>query len=94
VGGMELALAELVETKLMRRGQREEGGYSQHFICTSAIVYQALKRAVHLPKGMEQLLVIDIRGQTVTFEQRAAIREAIAKNSKGAIKPESIQFKE
>jgi len=43
---------------------------------------------------MEQLLVIDIRGQTVTFEQRAAIREAIAKNSNGAIKPESIQFKE
>lgn len=39
VGGMESALAELVEPKLMRRRQREEGGYSQHLICTFAIVY-------------------------------------------------------
>jgi hypothetical protein len=39
VDGMEAALAELVEPKLMRRRRGEEGGYSQHFICTFAIVY-------------------------------------------------------
>ena len=39
VAGMESALAELLEPKLMRRRQQEEGGYSQHFICTFAIVY-------------------------------------------------------
>lgn len=37
--GMESALAELVEPKLMKRRRQEEGGYTQHFICTFAIVY-------------------------------------------------------
>lgn len=39
VEGMESALAELVEPKLMKRRRQEEGGYTQHFICTFAIVY-------------------------------------------------------
>ncbi|MCC7633270.1 hemagglutinin repeat-containing protein [Stenotrophomonas rhizophila] len=53
---------------------------------------QAIERVKHLPEGMQQLLVIDIRGQAVPVEQQAAIREAIFANSKGAIKRESIQF--
>lgn len=58
------------------------------------VTRQALDRAVHLPEGMEQLLVIDIRGQKVTPAQRAAIVKAISENTGGVIKAPSIQFKE
>jgi hypothetical protein len=39
VPGMEEALAELVEPRLMRRRQAEENGYTQQLICTFAVVY-------------------------------------------------------
>ena len=39
VDGMQSALAQLVEPKLMKRRRQEESGYSQDLICTFAIVY-------------------------------------------------------
>lgn len=56
------------------------------------VARQAIERVKHLPEGMEQLIVIDIRGQTVTTQQEVAIRKAISDQSNGVIKPESIDF--
>lgn len=39
VPGMEAALMELVDPKLMRRRSREESGFTQNLICTAAVVY-------------------------------------------------------
>jgi hypothetical protein len=56
------------------------------------VARQAIERVRHLPEGMEQLIVIDIRGQTVTTQQEVAIRKAISDQSNGVIMPESIDF--
>jgi hypothetical protein len=39
IAGMEAALAELVDPKMMQRRTAEESGYTQNLICTSAVVY-------------------------------------------------------
>ena len=39
VAGMEAALAEIVEPKLMKRRQEEEAGTTAPFICTFAVIY-------------------------------------------------------
>lgn len=48
-----LALAELVEPKFMRRRRQEEGGYTQHFICTFAVVYARIARRHEFQVGVE-----------------------------------------
>ncbi|MEP6637632.1 MAG: hypothetical protein ABJB97_12985, partial [Acidobacteriota bacterium] len=55
---------------------------------------QAIYRTEHLPVGMRQKVVIDIRGQVVAVEKQNAIVEGIVRKSKGAIRPEDIRFKE
>ena len=54
---------------------------------------QAIDRAVHLPKGMQQRVIIDIRGQTVTDKQMSAIRSGIVTKTNGVISAASVQFK-
>nr|WP_256679427.1 hemagglutinin repeat-containing protein [Pseudomonas sp. Fl4BN1] len=59
----------------------------------SNVSKQALQRAENLPKGMQQQVVIDVRGQMVTVEQERNIIKGIVQKSNGAIKPEAIEFK-
>ncbi|MEL0578887.1 hypothetical protein [Pectobacterium punjabense] len=54
---------------------------------------QAIERQANLPAGMRQEVIIDIRGQTLTTQQRAVIRKSIAEKSNGSINPSSIRFK-
>lgn len=55
---------------------------------------QALQRAQHLPAGMEQQVIIDIRGQVVGNVQKSDIIRGIVTQSKGAIAPDAITFKQ
>ncbi|AJK45877.1 LysM peptidoglycan-binding domain-containing protein [Burkholderia plantarii] len=57
------------------------------------IAKQAVQRQINLPAGMEQQVVIDIRGQIVTPGQRSAIVQGIVKKSNGIIGSIDIQFK-
>ncbi|BCN07541.1 hypothetical protein RPSB_46780 (plasmid) [Ralstonia solanacearum] len=54
---------------------------------------QAIQRQANLPAGMEQQIVIDVRGQTMTAQQEDAIVKGIVSRSKGAIKPDAIEFR-
>jgi hypothetical protein len=54
---------------------------------------QAIDRAVNLPTGMTQTVVIDVRGQVLTAAQEDAIIRGIVQKSNGAISPTSISFK-
>ncbi|CAJ7976051.1 haemagglutinin [Burkholderia pseudomallei] len=57
------------------------------------VANQAIQRAVNLPEGMQQQVVIDIRGQTASPAQRTAIVQGIVQKSNGIISPLNIQFK-
>ncbi|WFF42949.1 adhesin [Salinicola endophyticus] len=54
---------------------------------------QITQRAENLPRGMQQQIVIDIRGQAVTEAQRNAVIKSIVKKSDGLINPTDIRFK-
>jgi HAMP domain-containing protein len=54
---------------------------------------QAIYRTEHLPVGMRQRVVIDIRGQVVSLDQEQAIIKGIVRKSKGAFGPGDIVFK-
>ncbi|WP_277404393.1 pre-toxin TG domain-containing protein [Achromobacter xylosoxidans] len=54
---------------------------------------QALQRAENLPQGMQQQVVIDIRGQVVTDAQKNAVIKGIVQKSKGVLTPTDIRFK-
>ncbi|MDU9407341.1 hypothetical protein RTH74_06995 [Pseudomonas sp. zfem001] len=54
---------------------------------------QALQRAENLPQGMQQQVVIDIRGQVVTDAQKNAVIKGIVQKSKGTLTPTDIRFK-
>ena len=59
----------------------------------SNVSKQALQRAENLPQGMQQQVVIDIRGQAVTDAQKNAVIKGIVQKSNGAIRPTDIRFK-
>jgi hypothetical protein len=54
---------------------------------------QAIDRAANLPKGMEQHVVIDTRGQLVSQQTMDQIVDGIVQKSKHTIQPTSITFK-
>lgn len=54
---------------------------------------KAVERQKHLPKGMKQEVVIDIRGQKVSVAQEDAIVKGIVSKSNRLIKPTDVQFK-
>ncbi|WP_247664421.1 hemagglutinin repeat-containing protein [Ralstonia pseudosolanacearum] len=54
---------------------------------------QAIQRQEHLPAGMEQQVVIDVRGQAVTAQQEDMIVKGIVSRSNGIIKPDAIEFR-
>lgn len=54
---------------------------------------QAIQRAENLPTGMQQRVIIDVRGQSVSVEQERAIIKGIVQKSNGAIDPAAIEFK-
>ena len=56
------------------------------------VAQQAIDRAVNLPQGMIQTIIIDIRGQAVTDAQRNTIIQGIVQRSNGIINPTSIEF--
>jgi hypothetical protein len=66
--------------------------YSDNLINT--ISKQAIERKKHLPNGMQQEVVIDIRRQNVPPSARKKITEGIEKRSQGVIKEKHIRFKE
>nr|WP_154325002.1 hypothetical protein [Pantoea sp. 201603H] len=57
------------------------------------VAKQAIERQRNLPAGMQQQVVIDIRGQSVTATERMKIVKGIVDKSNGAITPSSIRFK-
>lgn len=59
----------------------------------SNVSKQALQRTKNLPQGMQQQVVIDIRGQVVTDAQKNAVIKGIVQKSKGALTPTDIRFK-
>lgn len=59
----------------------------------SNVSKQAVARAEHLPKGMQQQLIIDIRGQTVTDKQKSAIISGVVAKTNGLISASAITFK-
>ena len=54
---------------------------------------QAKKRQANLPKGMQQKIIIDTRGQNMSMEQEESIIEKIVKNTEGVILSTNIRFK-
>ncbi|MDI0980024.1 hemagglutinin repeat-containing protein, partial [Escherichia coli] len=54
---------------------------------------QAIHRAENLPAGMQQRIIIDVRGQIVTPNQERTIIKGIVERSNGVIAPTSIRFK-
>ncbi|XWU69610.1 VENN motif pre-toxin domain-containing protein [Erwinia persicina] len=57
------------------------------------VVKQAVERQKNLPAGMQQQVVIDVRGQSVTAVERMKIVKGIVDKSNGAITSSSIRFK-
>jgi filamentous hemagglutinin len=57
------------------------------------IAKQVVQRAVDLPSGMPQQVVIDMRGQTVTPGQRSTVVQGALQKSSGIIGQIDIQFK-
>ncbi|MCW7547661.1 hypothetical protein OO184_06865 [Photorhabdus sp. APURE] len=57
------------------------------------VAKQAIERQKNLPAGMEQRVIIDIRGQTVSLEQEREIIKGIVQRSNGIIDPAVIEFK-
>ncbi|WP_228999876.1 hypothetical protein [Photorhabdus aegyptia] len=57
------------------------------------VAKQAIERQKNLPAGMEQRIVIDVRGQIVSAAQEDAIIRGVVQKSGGIIKPTDIQFK-
>jgi filamentous hemagglutinin len=58
------------------------------------VTNQAIERASHLPDQLIQNVIIDIRGQGATTEQRSEIVEKIVKKSGNIIDPLSVSFKD
>lgn len=56
------------------------------------IAEQVTERAVHLPLGMSQEVILDFRGQTITPQQIIEIRKGIIEKSQNKITPELINF--
>ncbi|HGP0983209.1 TPA: VENN motif pre-toxin domain-containing protein, partial [Klebsiella aerogenes] len=57
------------------------------------VAKQAIERQKHLPQGMMQEIVIDVRGQVLSLAQEDAIVRGIVQKSNGIVKPTNIQFK-
>nr|WP_118988333.1 hypothetical protein [Photorhabdus sp. CRCIA-P01] len=57
------------------------------------VAKQAIERQKNLPAGMKQEVVIDIRGQQVTQNQKDMIIQGIVQKSDGTISPTDIGFK-
>jgi filamentous hemagglutinin len=55
---------------------------------------QAIQRSTNLPADMEQQIVVDVRGQTLTDEQKISIIRGIVQKTNGIISPTSIKFKQ
>ncbi|RBH85822.1 adhesin [Xanthomonas oryzae pv. oryzae] len=55
---------------------------------------QALQRVKELPAGMQQKIVIDIRGQNVTNAEKNSIIKSIVQKTNGIIGPTNIDFKD
>jgi len=56
------------------------------------ILAQARQRAAALPRGAEQHIVLDLRGQEVTREAAEALRQELADASGRLLRPERIHF--
>lgn len=59
----------------------------------SNVSKQVITRAEQLPKGMQQQIIIDIRGQTVTDKQKSAIVSGVVAKTNGLISSSAIRFK-
>ncbi|WP_200655110.1 hypothetical protein [Paraburkholderia aspalathi] len=57
------------------------------------VATQAMQRQANLPDGMQQQVIIDTRGQTVTDSQINNIVQGIVTKSNGIIQPGNILFK-
>jgi hypothetical protein len=67
------------------------GKYADNLI--NNVSKQAIDRSKHLPNGMQQQIVIDVRGQNTTPVQRNRIKQGIIQKSNGIISGNQIKFK-
>lgn len=58
------------------------------------VIDQVLYRAKHLPRGMQQNINIDVRGQQVSQGQLDEVRKRIVEKSNGLLRREHVEFKE
>jgi hypothetical protein len=66
------------------------GKYADNLI--NSVSKQAIERQNHLPNGMQQQVVIDVRGQHLTPALELKIRQEIVQKSNGIINREQIEF--
>ena len=69
-----------------------EEGYQPSLV--NNVSKQINQRADNLPSDMTQKVVIDVRGQNISFEQQGRIRQNIIDKTGSNIKPEDIIFKQ
>jgi hypothetical protein len=58
----------------------------------SKIVKQAKKRAIHLPEGMKQKIIIDFRGSKASPAIKDQITKTIVEKSEGIIAAKDVRF--
>lgn len=58
------------------------------------VVNQAIYRDKHIPAGMKQIVIIDIRGQNVATTTRNMIKNEIQRRTNGIIQSSNINFKD
>ena len=58
-----------------------------------SISSQALTRRANPPPGMQQNVIIDVRGQNTSPRQRSEVIKQIVRGSQGSISPDNLEFK-
>ena len=56
------------------------------------VVRQVKERAIHLPKGMQQRIMIDVRGQSVSDMIREQIKRKISVKSEEILPIDEVRF--
>ena len=56
------------------------------------VARQVKARAIHLPEGMKQRIMIDVRGQSVNETLRVNLRQKLVEKCDGIISVKNIEF--
>lgn len=56
------------------------------------VARQVKARAIHLPEGMKQRIMIDVRGQSVNETLQLNLRQKLVEKSNSILHPNDIRF--